>query len=177
MDSFVISIVAGVWILAVWDNLQNWGESIKRMLANPREHHLLFKRKAGGQTLMGWMKELTHPYIREQEEIQKIFKSWENYLSDKDPKRKHLKKLKNLAEALGPMGVKEETRQLVKDMVSEMFKLYPVLNSYQKQAYLPNLLKKMRWIIWQMKYLEKVMRCSFFVGMLAILVFTIINSI
>lgn len=137
-----VSIVVGVWILPVWDNLQNWGESIKRKLANSQEHHVLFKRKSGGQTLMGWMKELTHPYIREQEEIQKIFKSWENYLSGKDPKRKDLKKLKNLAETLGPMGVKEETRQLVKDVVTEMFKLTPFSIPIRNRFIYPIFLKR-----------------------------------
>jgi hypothetical protein len=172
-----ISIVIGVWILPAVDNIQAWFDWMKRKLANPEESHLLFSKKSGGHTLMGWMKELTHPYIREKEEIQKIFKSWENYLDKRDPKRKDLKKLKNLAETLGPMGVKEEAKQMVKDGVTEMFKLYPLLKSYEKQAYLPSFLKKIRWIIWQLKYLEKVMRYSFFVGMLAILVFTIINFI
>lgn len=172
-----ISIILGVWILPGWDNLQGRFDLLKRMLANPEESHLLFKRKLGGHTLLGWMKEFTHPYLREKEEVQNIFKLWENYLGTRDLKRKDLKKLKELTETLGRIGVRDEAKQMVKDAVTEMFKIYPFIKGKEKIAYLPAFLKSLRWIFWQMIYLERVMRYSFFIGMFAILIFAIINFI
>ena len=172
-----ISIVVGVWILPVWDNIQGWFELMKKIFGNPEEAKWLLMGKLGEHRIIEWMKQATPDKLMEDEKIQDFFKKWENYVSTKNLKPKQLKKLKELTESVGTAGVKDEFKQMMKDTVAEMFSFYSFFKYYEKITYLPGVLKKIRWIFWQMRYLEKVMRYSFFVGMLAILVFAIINFI
>ena len=144
-------------------------------MSDPEEAKWYLIRKLGEHRIIEWMKQATPDKLMEDERIQEFFKKWEDYVSTKNLKPKQLKKLKELTESVGTAGVKDEFKQSMKDAVSEMFKFYPLLKSYEKQAYIPGLLRNIRWAYWQMKYLELVMRYSFFLGMLAVLIFAIIN--
>jgi len=96
-------------------------------------------------------------------------------LSVVELKPSQLKDLKKWTEGFSLAGVRDEFKNKIKDLVSEMFNLYSLIKYYEKTTYFPYVLKSLRWGVWQMRYLEQVMRYSFFVGMLAILVFAIIN--
>ncbi len=172
-----ISIVVGVWILPIGDNLQGRFEAIKRMFSNPEEASRVLTGKLGEHYIIEWMKKLTPDKLREDKEIQDFFKKWESYLTVKDLKPEQLKKLKELTESFSTVGIRDEFKNKIKDLVTEMFSLYSLIKYYEKAIYFPYVLKSLRWGVWQMRYLEKVMRYSFFVGMLAILVFAIINFI
>ncbi len=173
-----ISIVVGVWILPAWDNIQARVELMKRMFATPKEElHRLIKRRLGEYYIVNWMKQLTPSELKETEEFQKFFKLLEDRLNVVELKPSQLKDLKKWTEDFSLAGVRNEYRQMIKDLVTQMFSLYSLVKEYEKLTYFPGLLKSIRSTIWQMRYLEKVMRYSFFVGMLAILVFAIINFI
>jgi len=57
-----ISIVVGVWILPVLDNVQGRIEAMKRMFANPEEAKWLFMGTLGEHYIIDWMKKLTPTY-------------------------------------------------------------------------------------------------------------------
>jgi len=123
------------------------------------------------------MKKLTPSELIETEAFQKFFKLLETRLSVVELKPSQLKDLKKWTEDFSLAGVRNEYRQMMKDTVAEMFSLYSLVKEYEKLTYFPGLLKSIRRTIWQMRYLEMVMRYSFFIGMFAILVFAIINFI
>jgi hypothetical protein len=131
------------------------------------------KRRYGEQILMHYIKEAAHPTLMEKNEIQDIIKKWDDYLGKKELDKKHFEKLKNLAGSI--ILVKDEYKPILDDAIKELFEFYHFFKTYEKKAYLPNLLKGIRRANSQWPRFELVMRYSFFVGMLAILIFVIIN--
>jgi hypothetical protein len=173
-----ISIVVGVWILPVWDSIQGTFALMKKIFTTPKEElRQLIKRRLGEYYIVNWMKQLTPSELIETEEFQKFFKLLEDRLNVVELKPSQLKDLKKWTEDFSLAGVRNEYRQTIKDLVAQTFSFYSLVKEYEKLTYFPGLLKSIRWTIWQMRYLEKVMRYSFFIGMFAILVFAIINFI
>ena len=65
-----ISIVVGVWILPVWDNIQGWFELMKKIFGNPEEAKWLLMGKLGEHRIIEWMKQATPDKLMEDEKIQ-----------------------------------------------------------------------------------------------------------
>jgi hypothetical protein len=175
---FFVSIISGVWIFPLWDKFQGRVEIMKSLFKRPMESlDAISKRRYGEQTLMNVIKGFTPPVLMEKNEIQDIIKLWDNYISKKELDKKHLKKLKNLFESISRISIKDEYKSMSDDAIKELFKCYHFFKGYEEKAYLPNLLKGIRRANSLIPRFELVMRYSFFVGMLAILVFAIINFI
>lgn len=161
-----ISIVLGVWILPAWDNLHGKFEVMKRMFTSPENLLPMIKRKLQDHYIKELIKGIIPSQLKDEKEIKDFCESLEN---------RSYKDLKKLAAKIGVIFIKDEYKDFAKDFIEAILNLFFVFKLYEDQAYIPNLFNSIKWILWQMKYLEWGMRYSFFIGILAILVFAVIN--
>jgi hypothetical protein len=161
------STILGVWILPAADNFQAKFQVLNYLLTHPQQLTALLKKELRQQHLKELIKASIPAQFRDGEKVQESFKSLDN---------RSYEDLKKLAPEIAVHGVKDEAKDLMKDVLeSTQDDLISLIKIYEDEAYPPNLFKSMKWIVWQLRYLEKGMRYSFFIGMLAILVFSIIN--
>jgi len=163
-----ISIILGVWILPAADTAQGLIERLKRMLAeSPEKLVSLADKRLQEYYLRESIKAFFSPDFTNDEKGKDIFKKLQTA---------PLENLKQLFKQMPEIRLKEpEKHPFAKDMVKEMFSWLSLMEFEEQFSYPPTILKKLRRAIWEGLYLEKVMRYSFFVGMFAILIFSIIN--
>lgn len=164
-----VSIILGVWILPIGDRIQSLFGSLKSLLIEPPEKFVsLTEKKLQEYYLREFIKTFFGP-DRWNDERNKDFFGHVKTASAKD--------LKTILKNMSEMKFKEpEEHSFLKDVVGEIFNFMPLIIKFEEKfTYPPTVLKTLRRAIWQGFYLEKGMRYSFFVGMFAILIFSIIN--
>jgi hypothetical protein len=163
-----ISTILGVWILPGGDRLQSLFESLKRILAeSPEKIKAIAEKKLQEYYMKGSIRKLLPPELESDERMKDFCKNLETAsvaglkdIFDKVPK--------TLVE-------KPELIPLLNQFLEELVKLAPLIKIEEQMSHPLTLFKNVRRTAWQLIYLEKVMRYSFFVGMFAILIFSIIN--
>jgi len=163
-----ISIILGVWILPGGDRLQSLVEGFKRLLAeSPEMKKSLAEKKLQEFFVRDLVKKTLLPELESDERMKDFYKSLETA---------PLENLKKAFEKVSVLGVKEPDKiRFLKELVKEVLNYSSIVKIDEQMMYPPTLLKNIRRTIWQLIYLEKGMRYSFFIGMLAILIFSIIN--
>lgn len=164
---FFISIILGVWILPGWDKLQSLIEGYKRLSESPEMTDAVKEKK------------LKDYYLRD------LFKEFILGFNESDEKMKELSKgvetvsLANLKHAIKILceweGMETETLRPLRDYLKDRLKSLSFIEILEALFYPPNVFRKLRRTFRLLVVLEKVMTFSFFVGMFAILIFSINN--
>jgi len=150
------------------DRLQSLVEGFKRLLAeSPEMKKSLAEKKLQEFFVRDLVKKTLLPELESDERMKDFYKSLETA---------PLENLKKAFEKVSVLGVKEPDKiRFLKELVKEVLNYSSIVKIDEQMMYPPTLLKNIRRTIWQLIYLEKGMRYSFFIGMLAILIFSIIN--
>jgi hypothetical protein len=163
-----ISIILGVWILPGGDRLQSLFESLKRMLADsPEKIKAIAEKKLQRYYIRDFIKKILPPKLESDERMKDFYKNLET-ASIEGLKKIFDKLPKTVVET--PEGI-----PLLKELLKELLKLAFLWKIEEQMANPSTILKKFRRTSWQLIYIEKVMRYSFFFGMFAIFIFSIIN--
>jgi len=156
-----LSIILGVWILPAGDRFQSLIESFTRILAeSPEKVKAIHEKKLQHYYLRDWIKKILPSNLESDERMKEFYKSLETA---------PLKGLKEVFDKLpGDITV-------LKELKKEFVKFLFLIRIEEQASYAPNVLKSLRRTAWQLIYFEKVMRYTFFIGMFAILIFSITN--
>jgi DNA polymerase III delta subunit len=88
------------------------------------------------------------------------------------PYEKLKKAFENLPEI---RSTNPESVRILKELGKEFRKLSFLIEIEERESYPPTLFKHLGRTAWQIIYFERAMRYTFFIGMFAILIFSIIN--
>jgi hypothetical protein len=150
------------------DRLQNLTESFKGLLAtSPEKMKPLIEKKLQEHYIREWIKKTLSSDLENDERMKDFYKSLETA---------PLENLKKVLEKVSEIGVKEPDKiRFLKELVKEILNFSFLAKIEEQMMYPPTFFKNFRRTIWQSLYLERVMRYAFFMGMFAILIFSITN--
>jgi hypothetical protein len=163
-----ISIILGVWILPGGDRLQSLFEIFKRLLSkSPEEMKSLVEKSLQQYYIRDWIKRILPSGLESDERMKTFYKSLENA---------PLRNLRKVLEKVSELGINEPDKiRFLREFVEELLNFSLFIKIDQQASYPPILFRSIRMTIWQLIYLERVLRYTFFIGMFAILIFSIIN--
>ena len=163
-----ISIILGVWILPGGDRLQNLIGSFKTILSeSPGKIKAIVEKKIQEYYMRDLIKKILPASLESDERMKDFYKDLETA---------PIERLKKVLDKLPEIVIKKpEDIHVLKEFLEEFEKLSYFMKMEEQMSYPPTLFKYLRSTAWQLIYLERVMRYSFFIGMFAILIFSIIN--
>jgi hypothetical protein len=162
-----ISMILWVWILPGGDRLQALFESLKGFLTgSPEKIKAILEKKLQEFYIKDWIKKFLPSSLENDERMKDFYKSLETV---------SLENLKKLFGKLPEVVAQNPTIPILKNLVEEFVKFSYLGKIEQQGSYPPTLIRNLRRTIWQIIYFERVMRYTFFIGMFAILIFSIIN--
>jgi len=163
-----ISIILGVWILPGGDRLQSLFEILKRVLAESSgKIKAIAEKKLKEYYIRDLIKKILPAGLESDERMKDFYKNLETA---------PIEGLKKVFYKLPEIAVKKpEGIRVLKEYLKELLKFAFFMKIEEQMSYPPTLFKNLRRTAWQVIYLERVMRYAFFIGMLAILIFSTIN--
>jgi hypothetical protein len=162
------SIIAGVLLLPKTDELHAYIQSLKNLLKSPETIVPIVKKELQEHFLKSWTKNIIDPVVKDDENKKKELYQFVDNLS--------LQESKKYLEALHLLNVKDpQIISFLKEFLEGMFKLLSLSKMVELRANPSFVLKSIKKIILQRIWFDRLMKYAFFVGILAISVFSIIN--
>jgi len=162
-----ISIILGVWILPLGDRLQAIFEGLKRFLTAPPEKiKAIIEKKLPEFYIKDWIKKFLPSSLENDERMKGFYKLLETA---------SFENLKKVFGMLPEVVAQNPEIPILRDIVEEVVKFSSLAKIEQQGSHPPTLIKYLRETIWQAIYFERGMRYTFFIGMFAILIFSITN--
>jgi len=162
------SIIAGVLVLPMADQLHSRVQSLKGLLKSPEMVGAIFKKELQQHYLKNFVKNAVDPFFKNDEKKKEEFHKFVDKLSTKE--------LKKLIEQVSLAGIKDsQAIRFLKEFFKEIFKLFSLSKIVEREANPTIIFKRVRRIILQMIWLDRVMKYAFFAGVFAISLFSIIN--
>ncbi|MBN1255480.1 MAG: hypothetical protein JXA50_09435 [Deltaproteobacteria bacterium] len=164
----LVSIIAGVLVLPKLDHLHARVQSLKGLLKSSEEIGVIVKKELQQHYIKTWIKSFIDPVFKDDKNRkEELYKTLDKLST---------KRLKKFLKSLGLAGVKDSTAiHFIGDFFKEMFKFLSLIKMVEREKNPIFVFKSVRQNILQMFWFDRVMKYTFFVGIIAISFFSIIN--
>lgn len=164
----LVSIIAGVLVLPKVDHLHARVQILKGLLKSPEEIGVIVKKELEQHYLKTWIRSFVDPVFKDDENRKEEFYNSLDKLSTK--------RLKKFFKSVGLAGVKDSTAiRFLGEFLKEMLKFLSLIKIVEREKNPIFVFKSVRKNILQMIWFDRVMKYAFFVGIIAISFFSIIN--
>ena len=170
--ALITSIITGVWLLRKQDDYESQVRSIKTVASGPPI--LIFGIEQDVEKFLarglasGFLKEERSKDPRNEERIKKLEK--ELLIPDANTRKDLIVKMFSVIKELYPVWA-----IAIDDIIKEAESWGDFLRKHRKSLYIPHMSKKLRQTTVRLRILEKVMIASFFVGIIMITMYSVIN--
>jgi hypothetical protein len=164
----LVSIIAGVLVLPKVDHLHASVQSLKGLLKSSEEIGVIVNKELQQHYIKTWIRSFIDPVFKDDEKgKEELYKSLDKLST---------KRLKIFLKSLGLAGVKDSTAiRFIGDFFKEMFKFLSLIKMMEREKNPIFIFKRVRQNILQMIWFDRIMKYAFFVGIIAISFFSIIN--